>query len=51
MLAQRKAHLASRGQQFPEFGRRDEPDAEQRDAPIEQQPFDCVSLATKRHGH
>ena len=51
MLTQRKAHLTSRGQQFPQFGRRDESDPEQRHAPIEQQPFDCVGLTTKGHGH
>ena len=51
MLAQRKAHLASRGQQFPQFGRRDEPDAEKRHAAIEQQPFDCVGVTAKGHCH
>jgi hypothetical protein len=51
VLAQRKAHLASRGQQFSQFGRRDESNAEQRHAPIKQQPFDCVSLTTKGHCH
>ncbi len=49
MLPQRKVHLASRGQQFPQFGRRNESDPEQRHAPIEQEPFDCVGLTTKGH--
>ena len=49
MLTQSKVHLASRSQQLPQFGRRDESDAEQRHLPIKQQPFDRVSLTAKGH--
>jgi hypothetical protein len=51
VLTERKARPASRGQQFPQLGWRDEPDAEKRHAAIEQQPFDRVSVTAKRHGH
>ncbi len=51
MLTERKVRLASRGQQLPQFGWRDESDAEQRHASIEQQRFDCISLTAKGHCH
>ena len=51
MLAQRKAHSVFREQQFPQFRRRNEVDAEKRQTAIEQQPLDRVSVTTKRYHH
>ena len=51
MFAQGEARPTSHTQQFAQFGRWNESDAEHRNTAIEQQAFDRIRVIAKRHRH